>query len=82
MLMILQEEPRYLQTVIELFLENPLSVITAVTAILSVVISVFTLIQNSKMIEESSRPYLTAEIVHIGTTYYLRFKNMEKLLPL
>ena len=53
MLMILQEEPRYLQTVIELFLENPLSVITAVTAILSVVISVFTLIQNSKMIEES-----------------------------
>ena len=78
MLMILQEEPRYLQTVIELFLENPLSVITAVTAILSVVISVFTLIQNSKMIEESSRPYLTAEIVHIGTTYYLRFKNYGK----
>ena len=36
-----------MQTVIELFLGNPLSVITAVTAILSVVISVFTLIQNS-----------------------------------
>lgn len=61
--------------IIKLILENPLSVITAITAIVSVVISVFTLKQNSKMIEESFRPYLTAEIEHIGNVFYLRFKN-------
>ena len=31
--------------------------------------------QNSRIIEESFRPYITAEIVHIGTSFYLRFKN-------
>ena len=67
-----------MQILIDLLLENPLSVITAVTAIISVIISVFTLMQNSKMIEESSRPYLTAEIDHIGTAFYLRFKNYGK----
>lgn len=64
-----------MQIIIKLFSENPLSVITAMTAIISVVISVFTLKQNSRIIEESFRPYITAEIVHIGTSFYLRFKN-------
>lgn len=64
-----------MQIIIKLFLENPLSIITAVTAIISVAISVLTLKQNSKMIEESFRPYLTAEIEHIGNVFYLRFKN-------
>lgn len=64
-----------LNGIIEFVSENILSVITAVTAIISVWISLRTLRQNSKMIEESSRPYITAQIEHIGNAFYLRFKN-------
>lgn len=64
-----------LDNVIKYIYDNLLSVITAVTAIVSVWISLRTLRQNSKMLEESSRPYITAQIEHIGNAFYLRFKN-------
>lgn len=66
---------RILDNVIKYIYDNLLSVITAVTAIVSVWISLRTLRQNSKMLEESSRPYITAQIEHIGNAFYLRFKN-------
>ena len=42
-------------------------VISLFTSIVAIVISVKTLKQNSQMIEESSRPYIT---MYIGTTYF------------
>lgn len=42
-------------------------IISAFTSIVAIVISVKTLCQNSKMIEESTRPYIT---VYTNTTYF------------
>lgn len=64
-----------LNSILQFVSENVLSVITAATAIVSVWISLRMLRQNSKMLEESSRPYITAQIEHIGNAFYLRFKN-------
>lgn len=52
-----------------------LTVITAVTAIISVGIAVCTIKQNAKAIEESTRPYVSVEVLHIGGSYYLSIKN-------
>ena len=53
-------------------------VITAITSVAAIIISVFTLRQNSKMIEDSSRPYIG---IYLSSTYirnvsvYLIVKN-------
>lgn len=55
-----------------------LSIITALTSIIAIIISVITLKQNSKMIEESTRGYLVVygNITNFGSpTYYLVLKN-------
>lgn len=52
-----------------------LCILSFVLAAISVVIVVLTLKQNNKMIEESTRPYVTARIEHIGNTFYLCIKN-------
>ena len=59
-------------------MKNPtilLGVITALTAIISVVISICTLRQNSKMIESTSRPYIAIEVAHVANSYYLKLRN-------
>lgn len=55
-----------------------LSIITALTSIIAIIISVITLRQNSKMMEESTRGYLVAygDIANFGSPiYYLVLKN-------
>lgn len=54
------------------------SLITAITSIVAVVISVFTLIQNSEMIENSTRPYIGIyglSVFVVDRTYYIIIKN-------
>ena len=52
-----------------------ISAIGCITAIISVIISICTLRQNSKMIEATARPYVAIEIVHIENSYYFKLKN-------
>lgn len=50
------------------------SLITAITSIVAVVISVFTLKQNSEMIENSTRPYIGIyglSVFIVDRTYYI-----------
>lgn len=54
---------------------------SVLTSLVAIIISVLTLHQNSKMIEESSRPYITiySEITYFqNTVYYLILKNFGK----
>lgn len=58
-----------------------LEIIQSLTAIIALIISVCTLKQNSKQIEESTRPYITVYIktINLGTPYkMLIIKNFGK----
>lgn len=58
-----------------------ISIITAATSIISIIISVLTLRQNSKMIKESTRPYVViyGEQVNFGSPqFHLILKNFGK----
>ena len=46
-----------------------LCVLSFILAVISVVTVVITLRQNNRMIEESTRPYVTARIEHIGNIF-------------
>lgn len=54
------------------------SLITAITSIIAVAISVLTLKQNSRMIENSTRPYIGIyglSVFVMGRSYYIIIKN-------
>lgn len=55
-----------------------LSILSFILAVISIVVAVITVRQNNKMIEASSRPYITvtAEMTNFGSPmYYLVLKN-------
>lgn len=52
-----------------------LSTITALTAIISIIIALVTLRQNSKMIEESTRPNIVVYSTNIDDICYIVIKN-------
>ena len=52
-----------------------LCILSFALAAISVITVIVTLKQNNRMIEESTRPYVTARIEHIGNIFYLCIKN-------
>ena len=64
-----------------IIIDNLLALITALVGIVSVIISVCTLKQNSRMIEESTRPYVVIYLAQVNfqnPNLYLVIKNFGK----
>lgn len=56
---------------INLFLAS----ITTVTAIVSIAISIYTLRQNNRMVEESTRPFIVIYFTYVDSLGYFIIKN-------